>query len=511
MVRAGRGAMSESNQATGQVEGVRRMYLAAAAAAAAVVASAIVRATLARGEALWLDEVWTGVMASQHAAAGVWRQLYNDVNAPLYGLVAALWGQVGGLSDEGLRAPGLVFGCLAPLAALLPVPGVPRSARLLWCVLLAGWTPAFWFAQDARCYTLLFLLTALGAVAFGRLLARPALGPAFAWATVSSLSILTHYHAILLVACQGLIYLAVHRGRALRTWPALVMFLPAAGWIAYHLPRVAAYADPQVAWYGRMRLRKLWRLADFLFGNRNALIVGVGWAALAVVLGKRIRPSVERSGQPWLVVAASAAAILLAVGLGFLRPSLVDRYLLPFVPGLLLGLALAGERLKARWRLAPAVLGLAWAVQAAVWVAHYKPPPERHYSFEAASEALMAAGAQRLVFYWDHPAAPVVGAAQLREVGGFFFRRAGHPVAVDPVILRPSGEAQTEVFGRARAPGSAVLWMYDRGVPGTSGRLRSPHPERLDAAWRCHDYGTTAVGILACARGVRPASYPPRR
>lgn len=503
MVGAGRGAMAESNQATGQVEGARRPYLAVAAVAAFVVASAIVRATLARGEALWLDEVWTGVMASQHTVAGVWRQLYNDVNAPLYGLVAALWGQVGDLSDAGLRAPGLVFGCLAPLAALVPVPGVPRSARWLWCVLLAGWTPALWFAQDARCYTLLFLLTALGAVAFGRLLARPALGPAFAWATVSSLSILTHYHAILLVAFQGLIYLAVHRGRALRTWPALVMFLPAAGWVAWHLPRVAAYADPHVAWYGRMRLQKLWRLADFLFGNRNALIVAVGWAALAVVLGKRPGGNLDPAGRPWLVVAASVAAIAAAVGLGFLRPSLVDRYLLPFVPGLLLGLALAGERLKARRQFAPAVLGLAWAAQAAIWVAHYRPPPERHYSFEAASEALMAAGAQRLVFYWDHPAAPVVGADQLREVGGFFFCRASHPILVDPVLLRPSGEAQAQVFGRAQAPGSAVLWMYDRGVPGTAGRLRRPHPERLDSGWRCHDYGTTAVGILACARGLR--------
>jgi hypothetical protein len=396
-----------------------------------------------------------------------------------------------------------VFACLAPLAALIPGPGVSRPARWLWAVLLAGWTPAIWFAQDARCYTLLLLLATAATAAFGRLLARPALGLAATWAGLASLTLLTHYHAVLLVGCQGLIYLAVHRRRALVTWPALILFLPAAGWILWHLPRVAQYADPNIAWYGRLRLKRLWRIADFVFGNRAALWVAVGWAALGLMAGRRA--SGEDGARPWLAVAASALALALAIGLGFLRPSLVERYLVPFTPGVLLGLALLGGRLAARWRWAPVVLALAWVGQAADWTAHYRRPPERFYSFGAASDFIMAAGAHRLVLYWDHPAAPVVGAAQLREVGGFFFRRAGWPIAVDPVIRPPRQDAQAAVFARAHAPDSAVLWMYDRGVIGTAGRLGQPRPDRLGPRWRCHDFGSTAVGVLACAEVSTPA------
>jgi hypothetical protein len=478
----------------------RRIDAASVALAALLVLTGVLRARLAAGEPLWLDETWTGVMASQTTLSGVWRQLSGDVGAPLFPLASFLWSRIGGLSDASLRAPALLFGLAAPLVALWPAGGTSPAARRMWSLLMALWIPGFWYAQDARCYTLLFLLGAAATAAFARLLAQPSLRRAFVWVVLADLVILTHYHALLLVAAQGLILLAVLRGRALRLWPAALAFAPAAAWLAYHLPLAAAYGRSDVAWQRRLRLKDLAAYAGFLAGSRPLAATLAAWTAVAAgaAWALRKRTAGGRAGPAWLAAAAAACGALAVVGMGFVAPVLTARYLTPFVPGLLLGLALLAERARGRVALIPAALAAAFVGWGACWLAHYIPPPERYYSFEAASGRMMQAGVSRLVFFWDHPAAPVVGRDQLAEVGGFFFRRAGRPVTVDPVLVPRGQDPQPELMRRAAAPGSAILWMYDRGAPGAAAWTHPPSLAELGASMRCRETGPGSVKILTC-------------
>jgi hypothetical protein len=482
----------------------RRAAPGVLALAVVLLATGVVRARLGAGEPLWLDETFTGVMASQTSLGGVWAQLVNDVGAPLFPLAAFLWSRAGGLSDAALRAPALAFALLAPLAALAPTGGASWGARRLWALALACWIPGLWYAQDARCYSLLLLTGAAASVTFAQALQRPDLRRALAWALAANLLILTHYHGLLLAAVQGLILLAVLRARALRLWPAAAAFAPTVAWLAYHLPHVAAYG----------RTDDLWSYAGFLMGSKAMAVSAAVWVAAAVLaawLQPRRKtgcatevPATGRASAAWLAAAASLAAAVLAVGIGFLRPSLTERYLTGFVPGLLLGLALLAARLQRRAPLAPAALAVAFVANAAVWTVRYVPPPERDYSFEAASTAMMQGGVRRLVFFWDHPAAPVVGATELRQVGGFFFRRAGRPVTVEAVVLPRGMDAQPELLRRAVAPDSAILWMYDRGVRGTAARAHPPRLAQMGAGLRCQVAGPGSVKILACIRTPDP-------
>lgn len=490
----------QQSQATPRWAGVDRPTLALGAL---LLATTLMRFFVGAQQPLWLDETWTGMIAGQKTLGGFLQQLYIDPNAPLYYGIAWLWAQVAGFSDAALRAPAAVFGALAPLVVLSGASGLDRRLRMLWCGLLACWIPGLWFSQDARCYTLLLLLGCANAVAFAALLSAPTLGRAFAWTGLSTLLVLTHYYAGPMIALQGLAYLAVHRLRAVRTWPAALAFAPALAWIALHLPRLAAYARPEVAWYPVLGFADLAPSVGYLLGGAPLLLGIAAWAAAAILLGRQAEASApaDPSDRAVFVVASVSIVTALAlIGVGFLRPSFSDRYLTPLAPGALLGLAWLALRLGRRWPLAPAAAVALFVAAALGWAIQTAQAGERLYNFETASGVIADSRASRLVFLWDHPNARIGAPSQLGGVGGFFLRREGHPVVVDPVQLKAGEDPNIVLAERARPPGSAILWLYDTAVQGSAASRFPPRISERDPAWRCRNFGAANIGVVTCLR-----------
>ena len=460
---------------------------------------------LERGDPLWLDEAWTIAVAGQPTWGGFYRQVYGDVNAPFYLLVIHLWQAVFGLSDLSLRLPSLIFAAATPLViAVSRVEGLPTAERLAWAAITLLWFPLLSYAQEARCYALLMLLGALQCVAFLRLLQAPDMGAAAVWSGLAALSILTHYDALIPCAVQGLIYLAVHRMRAVRTWPAALLFLPTFGWFAWHLPRVVQFARPDIAWYSPLRWSDAELVAGFLAGRREMLwgllVVAMGALTLRFAWPRRVRAPAPRA-YLWLapLAAVLGAAILIVVGV--FRPSFAYRYLTPDAPGLLLGVVLLTRLLVGRRSgLALAELVLAFLAVSAwrVWAGDRVAP--HRYNYEYASRALEAAHARRLVFLWDHPVDPILHPDQLQAAGGAFFRRDGDPIPVDPVVLKPDEDPNARLIHEAAPPGSAILWVYDVAVRGTAAIDDPPEIGQRDPAFACRQFGRGRFGVYACMR-----------
>jgi hypothetical protein len=476
-----------------------------ALACAALAATTVLRFFMGRGQPLWLDETWTGAIAATHGWGAFWRQVYLDVNAPLYYLVMHLWTGVAGLSDEALRLPSALFGVLAPLAiAFSRVEGLSRPARLTWAALVAMWIPGVWFAGDARCYALLLLLTTAQTLAFARLMRAPDMRRALVWCVLTALAILTHYHAAILGGLQGLAYLALHRQRALRTWPAALVFAPVAAWLAWHAPRIILFAQPDVAWYQLLRLDRLGRLAAYVPGDQTLGLALIAIAVAALILGFALKDDPERERRPtgilWLAVALALAGAGMVVVMGFVRPSFTDRYLIPFEPSLLLGIALVSQWLARRFAWTHAAVIVAAMAVLWPWAERDLSRGWRFYNWQVPSADLMKASPTRLVWLWDHPATPVMDKSQLDPVGGFFFARAGHPVPVTSVQLGPNDDPNRVLVREAQAPGSAILWAYDIGVRGTAAIRHRPDIEALDPSFKCRNYARGSVGVIACDR-----------
>jgi hypothetical protein len=453
---------------------------------------------------LWLDEAWTGAMVAQDSLRDVLHQTLLDANAPLYFVVMHLSTLVLGISNEALRFPSLMFGALAPLLALVPVKGIPRDARYLWCALMALWIPGIWYSQEARGYTMLLFLMMASAVAYARLLAQPDLRRATLWASIGALCILTHYHAALLLGCQGLAYLGLHRRRAVRTWPAALVFIPAFAWALMHLPHVAEYADPRFTWFDRLALGDIPALVFFMLGDIPVAIGLIGPALIPLLVrAPRSGIAPDENAQPfaWIVVGATALALVLVLIAAALTTSFTFRYLVPFAPGLMLGMAMAATRLGQRWPTIPLAVALVFTVAAVKWTVEGRGKSLKVYNFQIASDALMAADVHNLTIFWDNPLRQIVDRDQLTAIGGFFFRRAGYPMAVEPVSLPPGEDPNARLLATSGArPHSGILWLYDLAVRGTAAKSFPPAIEQRDPAWQCRQFGRDQIGIVACTR-----------
>jgi hypothetical protein len=467
------------------------------------------RVWLAATQPLWLDETWTAAIVSAPGAR-FWREVYLDVNAPLYYLLMRGWTAVFGLGDLALRLPGLI---LAPMAAVLVLVAgrriLPAQTRSGWAALLFFWWGCGQFL-DVRCYGLLLLLCTLQTLAFIRLLRAPTTGKALAWCAICALAILCQYYALFIGLTQGLIYLGRHRGRALKTWPALIALVPAAAWIAYHAPRLADYGRPDVAWHQTVDLANILVFASFTFAGYSApltlAMLGVlGLAALwprraAAPTPERMR-SLRETGEetPTLWPAAAAGVIALALVLisGVIKPTLTARYLIPLVPSILLGVALCA---RATGR-GPAVLVALVIAQAAAVLnpaaLAAKLGQGAPYGAEPASDYLMRHGVTDVVFLWDHPAAKIMDPLSLTRVGSVFFRRAGARVVVSPLVVGQTQDANRVLLSASVGRRPGLIWIYDR-AGRTSANTHPPRISQIDPRWTCATFGDGLIGSVAC-------------
>ncbi|HEY2049964.1 MAG TPA: hypothetical protein VGH03_11505 [Caulobacteraceae bacterium] len=474
------------------------------ALAGLLLATAAGKLAFAVSHPLGFDELWTAMIASQRSFAGFVRQCYLDVNAPLAYLVAWIWAHIAGLSDNALRIPGVVFASAAPLLALTPSRSIPRHARLIWAALLACWIPGFVFAAEARSYALIIFISTGNTVAYLALLEKPSLKSAFAWTAASSLLILTHYIALPLVACQGLGYLLVHRQRAVRTWPALLAFAPALASLAAHAALLIGFTDRSAAGAAPLKASALPELIAFVVGGPSSALILLAWAGVSFALWRlRARadasPSQLAGSLAWIAPATSLATAALCLTASLAHPLIIDRYLTPEVPGVLLGIALLALEFGRRWRLAPTVLvALQFGLSVALLAGALRT--QQRFPLEQASSDLMDAGIQRLAFFWDSPSSRGADPEASGEVGGFFFHRAGRPIRVDNLDLKPGEDPNLAFASWGRQPGSAILWLYDDHVAGAAARRFPPRIAREDPAWRCRDYGGGTMHILACLR-----------
>lgn len=192
-------------------------------------------------QSLWLDEGSTWQMIQQP-----WSSLLQDlfrVTAayPLYHLLLKAWVTLAGDSEWALRFPSALAGAGAVVGlygAATEIFSLPlkherekiRDARPLVAALLLVAAPfALWYAQDAKTYSLLLLVTTL---LLWSLLRALRLGSRRAWGlcvAVALTSIFVHRLALLLLVAAAASLLLLWRGRVVQRAGAWLLLLLASG------------------------------------------------------------------------------------------------------------------------------------------------------------------------------------------------------------------------------------------------------------------------------------------
>jgi len=408
---------------------------------------------------LWLDESWTAAAWRSPNLQALLHYLYVDANAPIYSLFIWLWP---GQTNLLLRLPTLLFAIAgAALAATARLPGTSLKTSAMWGATLLLWTPGLVLFSEARCYGLLAFFSVLQTVSFVRLIDSPERKQAIRWTAFAVLSCLTHYHAGLLAIVQGATLVATHRNRVLRLWPAVVLVVPLLAWGIYHLPRLREYAARDIAWY---KLIGWDELRQFLFWP--VAEAGISLLVLMVVLLFWRRPVSRSIG---LTALSALCCLGLYILIGAFRPMMAERYLLPVVPPILLGLVTAVRP--------QGYIGLAAAWLIAIPTpARFREYYETKAWFGLQKPARYLPNTTRVSWYVDYGGSSILDAAQRDPLLVDAFERNGRTVepayGIGPdaliFLFKLENEAQADAIARSRECKRhyVVIWEWGTLICG---------------------------------------------
>lgn len=272
----------------------------------------------------------------------------SESTPPLYYLVAWFWSQPFGTGEVGMRSLSALAGTASILVVYLAARALPlsRRAALIAAAAVAVSPVLIWFSQDARAYSLVFLLTAFSFLFFARARRSGRRRDLAWWAAFSALALATHYFAGFVVLAEAVVLLRGPNRRAV-----VVALLPIVAMGALLLPIVLQQQEhAHASWIASQpRGPRLERAAAKLVGSDNGeehgpratgpipLAVPLALAAVALALLLALGDSEEQSAAG---VAATVGGLALGLPLllALLGSDYVDgRNLIPvFVPLLIL-------------------------------------------------------------------------------------------------------------------------------------------------------------------------------
>ncbi len=311
-----------------------------------IVVGALLRFPTLADQSFWRDEASSALELN-----GGFGHMFASVRGlegmpPGYFVLAWLWTRVFGVGEAGLRSLSAVIG-LATIGVAYAL-GCRLSARAGWLAAALAATSPFlvWYAQEARPYALLSLLTATVTLCFVQALDGPARRPLLLWGAAAAGALLTHYFAVFLLVPQALVLLRRHGRRSLAG-----MVAPVVTGLAL-APLLIAQHDNRVDWVSGTPLST--RLADvakhWASGEFGTPVDAAGALALVLlVAGVLLALARGRAAAAWAVAGTAVAALALPVLLAAVGQDYVlDRYLIAaLVP--LLALAAAGYAGRGRW------------------------------------------------------------------------------------------------------------------------------------------------------------------
>ena len=192
----------------------------------------------------------------------------SESTPPLYYLVAWIWSRPFGTGEVWMRSLSALAGTasigVVYLSALaLPL---PRRSGLIAAAIVAVSPVLIWFSQDARAYSLVFLLTAVSFLFFARARRSNARIDLSWWAVFSALAIATHYFAGFVVIAEAVLLVVARPRRG----PALAIIAVAAA--AALLAPIALRQDENAHanWIAQQPLgQRLERAGAKFVGNDN--------------------------------------------------------------------------------------------------------------------------------------------------------------------------------------------------------------------------------------------------
>jgi 4-amino-4-deoxy-L-arabinose transferase-like glycosyltransferase len=201
--------------------------LALTGLAAVLLASAVLRLHHLDTESVWLDEAFS-IATSRTSLANIVAENSQDVHPPLHYFLLHYWGLIAGTTTWAGRALSVVCSLGTIAAAYLAGARLrSRATGLVAAILLAISVFQIEFAQEARMYALLVLLSTLSIYFFIRLLDESSPRVFAGYAIATTLMVYTQAYAAFVLAAQAMSLAWEAWRRRERTIPAATRWIVA--------------------------------------------------------------------------------------------------------------------------------------------------------------------------------------------------------------------------------------------------------------------------------------------
>lgn len=156
----------------------------------------------------WFDELATVTHVDVADLAGVLHETAQDKQPPLYNSVVFYWIRAFGQSEVAVRSLSLLFGLLALATPWLARTSLNRSEKILSFVVLCVMSLPIKYAQEARNYSLMLLLSSACLFTYYEMLTNPTPRLRTAFYGALTLLALSHLFGLLLaVSYAGVVFI----------------------------------------------------------------------------------------------------------------------------------------------------------------------------------------------------------------------------------------------------------------------------------------------------------------
>jgi mannosyltransferase len=333
----------------------------------------------------WFDECFSVVAARLDWGNFLHLLWWREANMSLYYLLLRSWLHLGG-SESFVRSLSVVL-AVAALPALYWLGSIlfDRRTGIICVALLSVNAYHIRYAQEARSYSLFFLLAVLSCAYFCAYLEKASRKNLLGYIVTSIFCVYAHFYALLLIGTQALAVWLAYTGRAapggqpraaVPTWSARTMNLDlttgsltalrrAWTWIGIAvIPLVIFIAKTgagPIRWIHRPGFREVFAFYESLAGNGGWALLALYASACAtamIPLRKQMISRAAREGEIWrmqFLLLWLLFPVLLVTLLSFARPLFLGRYFIFCLPPLILLAAAGLGRLQKRWQLGVAL------------------------------------------------------------------------------------------------------------------------------------------------------------
>jgi mannosyltransferase len=345
--------------------------------AALTIVAAILRIAFLDSKSLWVDEGMTAcrnMWPISHLFPFI---LHREMNMFLYYLMIHAWTSVAGANEFMLRFPSVLFDTASvPIIYALGVALGERRAGLFAAVMLTLNASAIEYAQTARSYAMLAMLTILAAVFFIRSLRDPSPRNLAGYIVSATCAVYAQLFGIFALPAQALFLLWYQPERKIAKRVGLSIIVVGIFSLPAFYFGISGYHG-NIAWVPKLTFGSIPGLFGFFSGafdqRATALTLALSVLYLAGVGIAIILPPRENRSAPTFLLLSILAPIGLAAVISLFRSIFLARYLLAGLPFYALLAALGFARLKPKF--GAAMLLMVAIVSGAGIYSYYDAPP----------------------------------------------------------------------------------------------------------------------------------------